>query len=433
MHILFVSNLYPPNSIGGYEKLAFAVAQELSSRGHRITVLTSDFGGETATYSGQTVHRDLKLFVGATIYDPFDGNEEDMQLRCALNSARLADLVRVSQPDVVFSWNLFFLHPSMLCALETLPVPVVVMLTDNWLINMIKPEWWQDYYAREVRARATPHAEPSPSQPFSRLKRRLAAILRRVRSQPGTSVHRVTKAEPRKLTAIFGSRYMSWMHAQAGLSFLREETVHNGVKPLQYGDARPKHRNESTSNGPIRLLFAGRLVDLKGAHHVVEALAYLKRTDSAAAEMTLTIVGDRQDKSYDRMLASAIQASGCGDFISLLPPVKEHELPALFALHDIYVFPSLYEPFSLTLIHALGAAIPTIASDAGGNTEIVVDGVTGLIYPRGDSRALADRIARLTREPELRRRLAQAGKKAATRFTFETMVDRMERVLEEVR
>lgn len=433
MHILFVSNLYPPNSIGGYEKLAFAVAQELSSRGHQITVLTSDFGSETATYPGQTVHRDLKLCVGATIYDAFDGSEEDMQLRGAANSARLADLVAVSRPDVVFSWNLFFLHPSMLSTLETLPVPVVVMLTDNWLINMVKPEWWQDYFAREVLARATPRAEPAPSLPFSSLKHGLAAILRRLRFRPGTGVRSATKAEPRKLTAIFGSRYMSRMHDQAGLSFLREETIHNGVKPLRSGDESPEERQQPASGAPIRLLFAGRLVDLKGAHHVVEALAHLKRSAPDAATMSLTIVGDRQDKSYDRMLAAAVQASGCGDAISLLPPVEEHELPALFASHDIYVFPSLYEPFSLTLIHALGEAIPTIASDAGGNTEIVMDGVTGLIYPRGNSHALADRIARLAREPELRRRLAQAGKEAATRFTFDTMVDRMERVLEGVR
>lgn len=431
MHILFVSNLYPPNSIGGYEKLAFAVAQELSSRGHQITVLTSDFGGETAAYPGQTVYRDLKLFVGSSIYDPFDGSEEDMQLQRAANSARLADLVARIKPDVVFSWNLFFLHPSMLSTLETLPVPVVVMLTDNWLINMVKPEWWQDYFVREVRACTTPHAEPLPSQPVLSFKRRLAAILQRVRSGSRTDVPSVTKAEPRKLTAIFGSNYMRRMHARAGLSFRNEETVHNGVKPLQSGDAVLQHRPDRPSNEAIRLLFAGRLVDLKGAHHVVEALAHLKRTD--AATMTLTIVGDRQDRSYDRTLASAIEASGCGDVISLRPPVKEHELPALFAAHDIYVFPSLYEPFSLTLIHALGEGIPTIASDAGGNTEIVVDGVTGLVYPRGDSNALADRIARLAREPELRHRLARAGKEAATRFTFDTMVDRMERVLKGIR
>lgn len=431
MRILFVSNLYPPNSVGGYEKLAFSVASEFSRRGHEICVLTSDHGDAIADYPGQRVFRELTLLTGETIYEPFAGDEEaSAQLR-KRNDDRLRDAVAREKPDLVFSWNLFFLHPSMLATLESLPVPVAVMLTDNWLINMVKPQWWQSYFAAEVMRGGS--AAP-PRWSGSSIVSRVRAVLRNIRAKeslPRTDAARPTR---RSLTAVFGSHYMHDLHRQAGLAFAREEKIYNGVKSLGTPiHAGPDRGLLVSPDGSVRLLFAGRLVDLKGAHRAVEALGILRSTRPDLPPITLTILGDQQDRSYERTLAAAVEASGCSQQIEICPPVRENELPAVFAGHDIYLFPSLYEPFSLTLIHALGEGIPTIASDAGGNGEIVVHGRTGLIYPRADAQALADRIATLVEDPALRARLASAGRVAASRFTFSTMVDSMERLLEDMR
>lgn len=431
MRLLLVSNLYPPNSVGGYEKLAFSVASELADRGHEICILTSDYGEAVADYPGQTVLRELKLRTGATIYDPFPGDERASKSLREHNADRLRQTVARERPDLVFSWNLFFLDPSMLATLESLPVPVAVMLTDNWLINMVKPEWWQSYFAREVIGEVS---TPRPTEAAPALPSRIRAFLRRLRGSGIRSGPDPVEPQPRSLTAVFGSHYMQDLHRKANLAFVREEVIHNGVRSLGAGaQAMPDRGRLVDPNGTVRLLFAGRLVDLKGAHRAVEALAILRRTRPDLPPVTLTLLGDRQDRSYERTLMAAIEASGCSAQIEIRPPVKEAELPAVFAGHDIYLFPSLYEPFSLTLIHALDAGIPTIASDAGGNPEIVVHGRTGLTYPRGDAQALADRIATLVEDPALRSRLADAGRIEASRFTFTTMVDGMERLLEGIR
>ncbi|MDT8267517.1 glycosyltransferase family 4 protein, partial [Roseomonas sp. DSM 102946] len=117
--------------------------------------------------------------------------------------------------------------------------------------------------------------------------------------------------------------------------------------------------------------------------------------------------------------------SGRSADIEMRPVVPEAELPALFDAHDIYLFPSRYEPFSLTLIHALACGIPTIASRAGGNPEIVEDGHSGLLFEKGDPADLAEAIARLARDPELRARLASQGQQVGSRFTFERMAGEM--------
>jgi glycosyltransferase involved in cell wall biosynthesis len=139
----------------------------------------------------------------------------------------------------------------------------------------------------------------------------------------------------------------------------------------------------------------------------------------------LTLLGDTQDAAYLKQLTDAVARSGCADRITFESPVPEAELPALFDAYDIYIFPSLYEPFSLTLIHALALGIPTVASRAGGNPEIVRDGQTGLLFDKGDPASLAAAVRRLAADGTLRARLAQAGRQAAGGFTFERMVGQM--------
>ena len=73
---------------------------------------------------------------------------------------------------------------------------------------------------------------------------------------------------------------------------------------------------------------------------------------------------------------------------------------------DIFVLPSLSEALSNSLMEAMGCGCCPVASDTGGNPELVTDGETGLLFPVGDAEALAERLALLLDQPEYRRRLA---------------------------
>ena len=216
------------------------------------------------------------------------------------------------------------------------------------------------------------------------------------------------------------------LYAAGGLHFPVHRVIHNGVQQTGYDRAPHPDRALLVQPGTIRLLFAGRMVDLKGPDTCVRALQHLELD----LRVELTLLGDMQDAAFMDRLRSLIDASGHADRITLRSSVPETELPALFAAHDIYLFPSLYEPFSLTLIHALALGIPTVASRVGGNPEIVTDGESGLLFTKGDAPGLAACIARLTRDDALRRRVAEGGRKAAAAFTFERMVEAMAGFLE---
>jgi glycosyltransferase involved in cell wall biosynthesis len=418
MRILILSNLYPPNVIGGYERLCHEVATELAARGHEMTVLTSRHGGKVAAYPGQRILREWDLLTGPEIYAPFPGTAED---RAAVNGRNLATLRRVLdevRPDIVFAWNLFFLDASILSALEASPYRTVVMLTDNWLLVMRNPEFVAGFF-RDVVHGSAGFVPPPPPPAWRALAGRTKRALQRA----------IGRQPPRRLEAIFGARFMRDFYAAGGSLFRSHRVIHNGVRQTPRPAGAVPDRTRLVKPGTLRLLFAGRLVDLKGADTAVAALPLLDAAALGVDRITLTILGDGQDAAYLTRFRDAVAANGRAADIEMRAPVAEAELPALFDAHDIYLFPSLYEPFSLTLIHALACGIPTIASDIGGNPEIVREGSSGLLFRKGDAADLAAAIGRLARDPALRARLAAEGQATGGRFTFERMAGEMEAFL----
>jgi glycosyltransferase involved in cell wall biosynthesis len=409
MKILFVSNLYPPNTIGGYERLCHEVAAAFVAAGHEVAVLTSGNDGGLEVCPGQRVHRILQLLVDPRdIYAPFPGTADE---RAAINAGNIARLQRVlsqERPDVIFAWNLYFLDPSFFTTLDQVDAPVVFMLTDNWLIAALDPafigRFFQDHAFGDKRFAEEVHG------------------WRRILGKRARSAVRFSFRH----RAIFGSDFMHRLHEAAGVGFAASKVIHNGVRFAKMPDDAFADRASLRDPSQTRLLFAGRLVDLKGVHTVIEALPRLRNEQPP---VRLTILGDAQDAAYKRRLDSLIRSTGVADLVEFRAPIAEDQLFELFQRHDIYLFPSLYEPFSLTLIHALAAGIPTVASDAGGNVEIIRHRRTGLLFCKGDAEGFAEVVRSLLKDPRLRRSLAREARRVALGFSFERMVGEMERYL----
>ena len=106
------------------------------------------------------------------------------------------------------------------------------------------------------------------------------------------------------------------------------------------------------------------------------------------------------------------------------------EKEAFFENADIFIFPTLNEAFGLVLLEAMEHALPCIATDEGGISDIVDDGETGFIVSKRNSEALADKIEYLLNQPEERMRMGKNGyRKFNDKFTLrkfeKSMVDIM--------
>ena len=402
MKIAVISNLYPPFAIGGYERLCHEVSSELALRGHEIVVLTSAFGAQNIETPEPDVSRSLRLFANETdIYAPVSLDADQRNALVHHNASALKTFVTRIRPDVIFAWNLYFLGPEFVSGLLAQDVPVVAFLTDNWLIAAENPPAIGEFFQRFVHG---------------------PEVYSRDTELP------IDRRRESKHAAIYGSHFMQDLHRSAGFHFDHEQVIHHGVQlPIVSQDMR-LDRIRKVSDGRLKLLFAGRVVDVKGPHVLLAAMSHIRQA-LAPLEVTLNLVGDRQDTRFVAQLQAQISELGLEGQVTFSDPVAPEELLSLFNDHDIFVFPSLYEPFALTLIQALGAGIPTISSDAGGNVEIVAHEANGLLYQRLSPEGLAAAVVRLAKDDTLRQRLSANAIRIAYRFPFRRMIERIEREL----
>lgn len=100
---------------------------------------------------------------------------------------------------------------------------------------------------------------------------------------------------------------------------------------------------------------------------------------------------------------------------------------------DVYVLPSLYEGISNSLLEAMSTGLPVVASAVGGNTEVVLDGDSGLLFPVSQPLALAERLKLLYESNQLRERLGlNAIQRVREHFSLESMVSRYEQMYSSV-
>jgi glycosyltransferase involved in cell wall biosynthesis len=149
------------------------------------------------------------------------------------------------------------------------------------------------------------------------------------------------------------------------------------------------------------VLTIGRLSREKGHADLLRAMARLR---SVSRPWRLVLVGAGPELHRLERLATSLAISERVVFVGHHP-----EVACFYAIASVFVLPSQSEGSSNVLLEAMSAGIPIAATRAGGNPEIVLDQVTGLLTPVRDPAALAGAIRRLLTEPDLAAGLARAG------------------------
>ncbi|KAB2488054.1 glycosyltransferase family 4 protein [Priestia endophytica] len=157
------------------------------------------------------------------------------------------------------------------------------------------------------------------------------------------------------------------------------------------------------SNDKAVILYTGRLVELKGVHHLISALGRLKKLRK---DWICWIVGEGEDQD---MFHAKSKSLGLENDIIFLG--RRNDIPYLLSESDIFVLPSLIENQPLSVIEAQITGKPVIVSDTGGLPEMVQHGITGLIYPKGNIEKLSDNINLLLQNNVYRETLGNNARK----------------------
>jgi glycosyltransferase involved in cell wall biosynthesis len=392
--------------VGGTERYSAAVVPGLLERGHAVSVLCREGGGEGLP---EVPVATFPALAGASL--------------AQAARAELAQLVQALAPDAIFVSALRNLDALALLADAA---PLVRYVHDHTLfcpaLNKVYEtgetcrhalgfvclkRYWLDGGCTSFK----PGMHASLLDPVRELRRKLREI-------------RITSRAARILT---NSRYMRDQLVLAGLDPGRTAVLHpftTSNSPAQPQGPLPPalERRLSSSGAPLLFTPARLTLPDKGVDFLITALAQVARPFQAV------VCGEGPARAY---LEQKAVSDGVADRTVFTGWLGSEAIETLYARADVVICPSVWdEPFGLVGIEAMAHSKPVIAFEVGGIPDWLSHGSTGLLVPRKDTQAMARAVERLLDDPARRRALGERGREVvAERFRREAHLDGLEQAL----
>jgi glycosyltransferase involved in cell wall biosynthesis len=370
MRLLVVSNLYPPQELGGYGRSIYDFANVLRNRGHELLVLTANLPEwQRGSEPEPDVSRTLKLWGN---WGPHAKQvTQDVVLQTILgNHRKLADAVREFDPAACLVGNIDYLSPFTLHVLAAQGVGAIHHLGN--------------------RVPGYEHAN-FPPKPFYHL---------------ATASNWVKKA---LLSDGYPVEDASVIYPGAHVSMFMN--------------------NPFPERDKLRIAYASLVMAYKGPHILLEALGILHKR---GIPFECSIAGDSAEPDFVAKLKTWVTQNRLDDKIKFLGFLFRPRLIELFKTHNVLAFPSVFEePFGISQVEAMAAGMALVSSATGGASEIVEDGVAALAFKNQDAASMAAAFIRLHEDRELWKRICEGGReRAVTKFNIETSVTQLEEQFE---
>jgi glycosyltransferase involved in cell wall biosynthesis len=379
MRILYCNKYSYPFS--GTEVYLFEVMALMRSRGHEVALSSmSDPRGERTPYDHHFVPH-IEFKGNASLWQRAQRAAHVVYSREARRHIR--SMIHEFRPDVAHSRNIYHhLSPSILWELKAQNVPVLYHVNDFKLLcpsyNLVS----QGEPCEACRGGAFFHA------------------LRR-RCYPGFGARLTLMAEA-YLHHWLGTYRTCVDRFLAPSQFVRDKFVEHGWDAEKF-DVLPHFQTAADTIQPpaadAPLLYFGRLSREKGVDDLLRAMQHVPG-------LKLIIAGDGPQRTELQNLAQCLRLSN----VEFVGHVRGPQLEALIARSRFTVLPShAYETLGKTILESYAQGRAVVASDMGSRRELVHEGKTGLLYPAGDVRRLADALASLAADPELTERMGRNG------------------------
>jgi len=373
MRILITSDIFPPD-VGGPATYVPYVAEQLSERGHRVTVLT---------YSGSRFH-------------PIDSNYRFEVVRVSLAPPQWRRILRTVSAIIAHGRSQDVIYANGLvteCVLAgfILRKPIVAKVVGDLAWERARDKGWivdsfEDFQAKRY----------------------------------------AFKVELLRWRRSFSYRHM--VHIIVPSQYLKDALVKCWALPAAritviYNAFQTPARDvpPAAVNLPVRhkMITVCRLTGWKGVDGLIRVLPEL-------LDLGLIVVGDGPLLADLVRLAQRLRVD---ERVHFLGTVAKERVSAYLQASDLFVLNSTYEGLPHVLLEAMAAGLPVIATKAGGSGEIVEDGHNGLLIPPGDSEALKQAVLRMLGSPAERMNMVRNGRGTLGKFNPQHMVEQTEAVL----
>lgn len=377
MKVCIITHEYPPTSLGGGQgTYAMNLVRELTSNGHKVTVITPIFGGGKAYEKrGGLEIRRLKLLQPPNFLKFIIMNVFDIRVMLGLK-LRGFEGVDFGDYDII---HILDVHDSYFIGRKIKP-PVVVSVNDYYSFEMPWNIFRFPYFCADLPLRYLHHAFTKVFNSF--YLRRADRIISDTRYTAET-IHRVAKVPKSRIEVIY-----------KGIDIDRFAGV---AEPGKY-----------TSR---RILYIGGNMERKGVEYLVRAMAYITREFPDAR---LTIIG-RASKIYGKKLRAIIKKNGLRKYIEHLPYCPPEKIGEYYKKANVFVLPSIIEDLGQVLIESMSTRTPVVSTNVGANPEAIVDGFNGLLVDAKTPRQIADAVARIFSDPKMAEEMGKNGRAMAER------------------
>jgi glycogen synthase len=396
--IALLSRQYPPGVVGGIGRLTRDLAEGLAARGHNVHVLTRAAEGCAAN----TVDFEDGVWIHRLIEDRDEGappNQMKIPPHIWRHSARLLrELKRLNEMhpiDIVEApiWDVEGLAAILsgeFCVVTSLHTPLKKVIETN-------PDWQANMTAAKRQA----YQEIAEAEKFV-----------------VTHAHGV-RANSRAVIETMSRFYDLELKGE------RVAVLPHGMEDRAQGTSA---NNESISAKKqyVTVLYAGRFEGRKGTDVLLAAIPELCQKHPSAR---FVLVGEDRILPDGSTLGGSFRLRHVGarflERVTFTGEVSDVQLEQYLQQCDIFVAPSRYESFGLVFLEAMMFGKPVVGCRAGGMTEVVEEGVTGLLAEPGDPASLSAAIGALLVSDEKRRRFGQAGRERYLRlYTREALIER---------
>lgn len=247
-------------------------------------------------------------------------------------------------------------------------------------------------------------------------------LLWHIRARDGEwLLDKILPALSTKLVLVADALRTRFKHLDTG----KAPTINNGIDLEEFDSytASPIREEFNVDKDAAIVVCVGRIEELKGQEYLVSAMKHINHAK--------LVLAGRADEIYLNKIKTLCKELDISDRVIFAG--HRDDIPSILKSSDILALPTLTEAFSRVILEAMAASKPVVATDAGGNSEAVIDNETGYIVRTKDTAALAEKINRLITDKEKRKHMGMAGRKRlGEKYDIKNIARQIEEVYLEV-
>ena len=229
----------------------------------------------------------------------------------------------------------------------------------------------------------------------------------------------------RAVQVVVPSKYLKGVVEKWGIDTKKIKVIYSALFPLSVDATREELREHLEYTHPT-ITSAGRLVPWKGFDILIEVINELREV---FPQITLIIIGDGNERKKLERKVSDLQLS---KHVWFTGSITKDALAATIKAADVFVLNTAYEGLSHQLIEVMDIGTPIVTTKAGGNPELITDGVNGFLVEFNNKAQIKEAITRVINHPESRERIVQSARGRSKEFAKDGVVNEVSKLLREI-